>query len=355
MSEWRPVLRLEWAWEGGDGRVADARLPALLAAVSATGSLRRAARTCGLSYRHAWTLLQPWTEPAEHALLAMKRGHGATLTPRGEALLGLERAAQDPIRELAPRLDAIAATHGAAYGARHVCEASHDLALVSLPECARANGLALDLKFRGSSDAVAALSAGRCAIAGFHVPLARAHPLRRTLLAPLLALARDVDIAIVPVLRRTQGLIIAKRNPRRLSALADLTGRGVRFVNRQRGAGTRLLLDTLLAEAGIAPRAITGYEHEEFTHAAVAATVAAGGAHAGFGIAAAAVQFGLGFVPLAEETYALAFRRDALTARDEAMLVATLRARSWRDSVGRMPGYRAPARPSVQSLDRFVG
>lgn len=354
MGEWRPVLRLEWAWDGGDGRVADARLPALLGAVAASGSLRRAARMSGLSYRHAWTLLQPWTEPAAHALVVMKRGHGATLTPRGEALLRLERTAQDPVRELGPRLAAIAASHGAESGARHVCEASHDLALAALPECARAQGLALDLKFRGSADAVAAMAAGRAALAGFHVPVAHTHPLRRTMLAPLLALGRDVDVAVIALLRRTQGLIVGKRNPRRLAGLADLTGRGVRFVNRQRGAGTRLLLDTLLAEAGIAPRTIAGYEHEEFTHAAVAATVAAGGAHAGFGIAAAAVQFGLGFLPLAEETYALAFRRDAFAAADEASLLATLRARGWRDAVAGLPGYRAPARPSVQSLARFV-
>jgi molybdate-binding protein len=86
----------------------------------------------------------------------------------------------------------------------------------------------------------------------------------------------------------------------------------------------------------------------------VAATVAAGAAHAGFGIAAAAAQFRLGFVPLAEEVYALALRRDAFAAPAEASLLATLRGRAWREAVAGKPGYRAPARVSVQSLDRFM-
>jgi putative molybdopterin biosynthesis protein len=351
MTRWRPELRLAWHWDGPDGRDADPRLPALLAAVAATGSLRGAARAAGLSYRHAWSLLQPWATPAPNALVAMHRGHGAALTPEGLALLRLDRDGQAALRELRPGLAVLAAGSGNAADIRYACEASHDLALAALPECALGHHLQLALTFRGSADALAALAAGRCALAGFHVPAAVAHPLRRSLLSPF---AGQRGIGIVPVLERTQGLIVGKRNPRHLATLADLTRRGVRFVNRQRGAGTRLLFDALIAEAGIAPKAIAGYDNEEFTHAAVAATVAAGGAHAGFGIAAAAAQFGLPFLPLAQETYALAFNGDVFPASAQRALLATLRGAKWRAVVGGMPGYRAPSRPSIRSLATFL-
>ena len=88
--------------------------------------------------------------------------------------------------------------------------------------------------------------------------------------------------------------------------------RGLRYVNRQRGAGTRMLLDHELARRGIAPEAIVGYEREEHTHLAVAAAVAAGRADCGLGVLAAARAFGLDFVPVAQEPYDLVFEPDPI-------------------------------------------
>jgi putative molybdopterin biosynthesis protein len=82
--------------------------------------------------------------------------------------------------------------------------------------------------------------------------------------------------------------------------------RGLRMVNRQRGSGTRSMIDQLLAANGLRPESIDGYAHEEFTHEAIAATVAAGQADVGFGIEAAAARYDLGFVPVVWERYGFA-------------------------------------------------
>jgi molybdate-binding protein len=152
------------------------------------------------------------------------------------------------------------------------------------------------------------LRRGAVEAAGFHVA---ADGLGADELLRGLDPRRDVLIRFV---RRRQGLIVPRGNPRRVRALADVAQRRLRFVNRQRGSGTRVLVDQLLRAQGIDAAALRGYATEEFTHLAVAATVAAGKADAGFGLEAAARQFGLGFVPIAAERYLFACRRAALRA-----------------------------------------
>jgi molybdate-binding protein len=107
-------------------------------------------------------------------------------------------------------------------------------------------------------------------------------------------------------MRRTQGLMVATGNPLRVKKLVDLARPEVRFINRQKGAGTRLLLDTLMEKEGIRSDRIRGYRHEEFTHTAVATAIVAGTADAALGLKYIAAQFRLGFVPLEEETFYLA-------------------------------------------------
>lgn len=112
-------------------------------------------------------------------------------------------------------------------------------------------------------------------------------------------------VALVECVRRTQGLMVAPGNPLGIGGIADLTKPGLRYANRQRGAGTRVLLDYRLKQAGISPASVAGYEREEPTHTAVAAQIAAGSADCGLGILSAARMYGLGFVPVCEETYDL--------------------------------------------------
>ena len=126
-------------------------------------------------------------------------------------------------------------------------------------------------------------------------------------------------------------------NPRRIRQLSQLARPGIRFINRQAGSGTRLLFDALLADAGINPSRIAGYDMEEFTHGAVAASVASGMADAGFGIEAAARQAHLAFVPLARERYFLAFRNPDSPATTR--LLAFLRTTKWRNMLAQYRGY----------------
>ncbi len=147
------------------------------------------------------------------------------------------------------------------------------------------------------------------------------------------------EIVLVNLAYRDQGFIVAPGNPAGLRALADLARPGVRLVNRQRGSGTRVLLDYHLARQGLDPAAIAGYEREEFTHMAVAAAVLSGAATVGLGIMAAAHALGLAFVPLFQERYDLAVPRRHWESDLLAPLRAALASAEFRAAVTALGGY----------------
>ena len=149
----------------------------------------------------------------------------------------------------------------------------------------------------------------------------------------------DAEVGVIRLVHRDQGLIVAPGNPLRLTGVEDLTRPGVRYVNRQRGAGTRVLLDHRLAAAGVAPADIDGYAREEPTHLAVAAAVAAGRADAGLGIMAAARAFGLDFVPVTREPYDLVVAADAVDGPLLAPLWALLHSDRFQAAVTDLGGY----------------
>ncbi|MFY7948376.1 MAG: substrate-binding domain-containing protein, partial [Gemmatimonas sp.] len=154
--------------------------------------------------------------------------------------------------------------------------ASHGFAVQALHEALQRDareGFSHELKYCGGAEALAALAGGQCDIAGFHVPIGRFEPAVLAHYRPWLA---SRSLRLVALATRRQGLMVAPGNPRRIYGVADLARPGVRFINRQPGSGTRVLLDLLLAEAGIAPSQLRGHEQCEFTHAAVAAFVASG-------------------------------------------------------------------------------
>ncbi|WP_034630567.1 molybdopterin biosynthesis protein [Desulfotruncus alcoholivorax] len=114
-----------------------------------------------------------------------------------------------------------------------------------------------------------------------------------------------LPVVLVNLVHREQGLIVAPGNPHQIRGVGDLAAKGLNYINRQRGAGTRILFDYKLKQKGIDPGDIQGYDREEYTHMAVAAAVASGSADAGMGIRAAALALGLDFVPVVEERYDL--------------------------------------------------
>jgi putative molybdopterin biosynthesis protein len=156
--------------------------------------------------------------------------------------------------------------------------------------------------------------------------------------------------------RRMQGLMLraSGATERRLS-LADLPGSGLRFVNRQPGSGTRLLMDHLLQTVGVDASAIPGYAaRPEDSHLAVAAAIAAGQADVGPGIEAAAREFGLDFVPLVEEDYFLVCLKDALDTPSVRALRAVLESADWPAALQQLPGYGAPDAGQVLSLTKAL-
>ena len=183
----------------------------------------------------------------------------------------------------------------------------------------------------GSLGGLVALRDGLCHVAGCHLldPETGAYTL------PWIdRVMPGHDVEVVRLVHREQGLIVPRGNPLGVEGLADLAR--LRYVNRQRGAGTRVLLDHELARAGIDPSAVDGYEREEPTHLAVAAAVAAGRADAGLGVMAAALAFGLDFVPVAREPFDLVMRPGEAAV---APLLALLEDAAFRAQVEAMGGY----------------
>jgi putative molybdopterin biosynthesis protein len=148
-----------------------------------------------------------------------------------------------------------------------------------------------------------------------------------------------VPLKLINLAWRQQGLMVAPGNPKNIRGIADLARPGVRFINRQRGAGTRLLLDFLLKEENLEPAAIQGYDREEYTHTAVAVNVHSGTADVGLGILAAARALGLEFLPLLPERYDLVVPES--TFRDERFqtLLAVIRSPEFQKGAAALGGY----------------
>jgi len=328
-------LQYEWRPASGKGSVLDARLFEVLYAVHVSGSIAAAARETGMSYRHVWGMMGLWQRRLGQPLVTLKKGRGAKLTEFGRKLLWAQELVQ---ARLAPDFDSLrheiegALAHGAEDGAPRlaIC-ASHDLALAELRDrLAQRDGLKLDLRFQGSLAALGALAHEQCELAGFHI----AEGLEAHAAAQFAHALDPRRHRLVGLATRTQGLMLARGNPKAIASLADLARAGVRFVNRQRGSGSRLELDQLLEGAGIDPARIDGYLNEEFTHLAVAATIAGGRADAGFGVKAAAAEYELEFLPLLTERYYLAGRRESLAA-----LQPLLGGEAFAAILARLPGY----------------
>jgi putative molybdopterin biosynthesis protein len=211
--------------------------------------------------------------------------------------------------------------------------ASHDPLLAEFCErFAMPAGLVEELSFRGSEDALARYAAGGADVAGFHFSGGVEAAAIRRLLNP----RRD---CLVRFADREQGLIVPPGNPKKLTSFSDVARKHARFVNRQRGSGTRRLIDHLLRESGIAPDGIRGYGTEEHTHRAVAATVATGQADAGFGVLAAAAELGLDFVPVLHERYWLVMRQTVHGTPEAQKLLETLGGKQLARIGRRFAGY----------------
>ena len=343
--------------EGGPEHELHHPLLELLEAIHRSGSISAAARGAGLSYRHVWGELKRWEAELGQPLLVWAKGQPARLSAFGARLLWAERQAQ---ARLAPQISALRGELERAFAIAFddtvdivPISASHDEALPLLRDwMATRHKLHLDLQFTGSVDALAALNEGRCLLAGFHAlteagrdtPTARAY-------RPLLKPGRHKLIGFAT---RSQGLIVAAGNPLSIKGLADLRRPDVRFVNRARGTGTRIVLEELLAAGGIDASGIVGYDRLEPSHRAAAQGVSSGSADAAFGIEAVARARGLDFIALARERYFLATLAEHLDSAPVAALRRALASPEWSSALRTLPGYEPLRSGEVLSLTQVL-
>lgn len=188
----------------------------------------------------------------------------------------------------------------------------------------------------GSMGGIAAVGRGQAHLAGVHL----FDPATKTYNWPYIKkLFPEKELHLVNLVYRMQGWIVPKGNPDNVNSIKDIADHKLSFINRQSGAGTRLLFDHMLNEAGLSPSLIYGYEREEHTHLNVAAAVSAGTARVGLGILPAAKAFDLEFIPLVEERYDLLMSNSFYTSSEAELLLQIICDSRFQKQVEALGGY----------------
>ncbi|HTA42922.1 MAG TPA: substrate-binding domain-containing protein [Bryobacteraceae bacterium] len=330
----------------------------LLNQIRVTGKISRAAERAGLSYRHAWNLIEKWSAFFGVPLLERRRGSGTTLTAFGEKLVwagqrldarlgpqlqNLSQELETEINQLLPRRPSVIRVH-----------ASHGFAVSKLRELlAQETNLSVDLRYVSNQNSLVSLAHDGCDLAGMHLPQGE---LREQAIAGMKGLLIPGIHRVIGFVTRDMGLMVKNGNPLGLLTLPQLLDPSVRFVNRDPDSGTRILFDLLLAQQQLDGNGINGYEHVEFTHAAVAAYVASGMADVSFGVEAAARQFDLSFIRLLTEDYFFVCRKQLLETEVMKRLLSIMQGHDFDEAISRLPGYRTNHPGSVKTVkDAFSG
>jgi len=262
------------------------------------------------------------------ALMSLVRADGVVRVPAGSEGIG---AGQEVLVELFRSPRDIRNTI--------VCIGSHDNALDVLTNFLKKKHpeLSFSSAHVGSMGGLLALKRGEAHCAGTHLLDEATGEYNVSYIKKLLP---DTRIVLVNLVHRTQGFIVPKGNPKNIRGFEDLIRDDVTFVNRQTGAGTRLLTDLYFKRLGIDPKTVKGYHHEEFTHMAVAAAVLSGAADTGLGVLSAAQALDLDFVPVASERYDLAILAEYYNDPMLQALLGIIREdTAFRDQIRSMGGY----------------
>lgn len=214
---------------------------------------------------------------------------------------------------------------------------SHDPMLDEIDDIIRIKGGGrLSSSHTGSMGGIYAVKKGESHIAGVHLIDTVSGIYNKTYFDKFLS---PDDFVLVKGFKRIQGVIAAKGNPLNIKGIDDLALGNLRFVNRQRGSGTRILFDYLLSLKGIKSSTINGYQREEFTHLASAVQIASGGADACMGIFAAAEIYDLDFIPICEEEYDFIVRKDFMDSDKWLLFEAVLKSDEFKKRVTQAGGY----------------
>jgi putative molybdopterin biosynthesis protein len=188
----------------------------------------------------------------------------------------------------------------------------------------------------GSLGGLMALRKGTAHVAGCHLLEAETGTYNIPYIKKYL---KGVPVHVFNLVKREQGLIVQKQNPKEITGIEDLTRDDVVFINRQLGSGTRILFDYKLNELGVDPSRITGYENEEYTHMNVAVAVLSGLADVGLGILAAARALDLGFLPLVKEQYDLVIPCSCVDDPKIRLLLEVIGSEEFKERIKGLGGY----------------
>ena len=188
----------------------------------------------------------------------------------------------------------------------------------------------------GSMGGVMAIRRGEAHAAGIHLLDAETGEYNRSIIKKYFPLG---GVVLVRCVGRQQGLMLQKGNPLGITCFADIARDGLRYVNRQKGSGTRILADYLCRREGVDPDRVYGYDREELTHNAVAVQIASGSADAGMGIYSAAKLYGLDFLPICVEEYDLLIPEKVWNSDLVKQLIRTLKSEAFRERIEAMGGY----------------
>ncbi len=258
-------------------------------------------------------------------ITSLVRADGLVVLPRG--VQGLEAGSPVRVRLYRPTQELTSTIF--AIG-------SHDMSLDLLAQHLTQRGRRLVSANVGSQGGLVALKRGQAHLAGSHLLDPHSGLYNRAAVQQYLS---GIRVRLVAWVGREQGLLVKPGNPKKITSLQDLTRADVTFINRQRGAGTRVLLDYHLEQLGIDTSRVRGYQNEEYTHLAVAAAVASGRADCGLGITAAAAALNLDFVPLYSEEYDLVIPLTFFEDDFLAPIFDLAQDAAFRKAVADMPGY----------------
>ena len=215
---------------------------------------------------------------------------------------------------------------------------SHDNSLDILADEIRrgASGLTLSSSHVGSMGGLMAVKRGACHLAGSH--LLDIHDGSYNV-SYLLKYMPDMDVRLINLVLRDQGLMVPKGNPKGIGGMEDLPREDLTFINRQGGSGTRILLDYKLQQLGIDADRIAGYETDEFTHMSVAVAVLSGTVDVGLGIYAAAKALDLDFIPVVTEQYDLVIPQEYYESKNIQTLLDIVNSGTFKKRVNALGGY----------------
>lgn len=215
---------------------------------------------------------------------------------------------------------------------------SHDLVMDMLSNelHLKQSNMFLSSAHVGSLGGIMAIKKGECHIAPIHLMDEETGDYNKSYIEKYL---NAPDYAIIKFVKRSQGIMVKKGNPLNIQSIKDLTRGDVQFVNRQRGAGTRILLDYHLKQNNISSRDVKGYEREFTTHMSVAAAVAGGSADCGMGVLSAAKTMGLDFIPIAWEDYDLCITKEMLGDEKIVSLINVMQSKEFIDKIQSLDGY----------------